>query len=165
MPVPDAGLHRLHPRFRASQSSRHEAGHWAVRSGLPPPDEAWLTRRRSPAPLAPELVVGPKVSALSGGRTGDGSCLGTVLPRPLDGPFGPPRAGALAPVCRRGRQEPFRGPDLNPAPHPHPIRRLDSVLGPTPSEDAGDLPFWYGFEVSVHPRRPSSTRDAWRRAG
>lgn len=132
---------------------------------LHPRSLAFVTR--SLAPLEPDAsCIKPIGSCLSGGRTGDGSCLGPVRPRPLDGPFEPPRAGALAPSFNAGVGYLIAAPA--------------SVLRPTHTPYGG----WMAFdrqrpktltafpmalvrmiEVSVHLRHPDSTRDAWRRAG
>lgn len=109
---------------------------------------------------------GPKDCALSGGRTGDGSCLGPVRPRPLAGPFGPVRAGALAPSDRLRAPGTFHlGPGLNPSVPTCPYGDWSVDVRRSPKGPPATIFGLVWFEVSVHPRHPESTRDAWRKAG
>jgi hypothetical protein len=142
------------PGFGTSQSTRRMAGHWACLFGLTTTREAWLTRRHSLAPLEPDAIMHQvhrfEVCVLLGGKTGDGSCLGPVRPRPLDGPFGPPRAGALAPCGQCRRPGILSGPELESCTPPCPIRRLGGFRPPS-SEDAGDLPIYIVDWISKYP--------------
>lgn len=145
------------PGFGTSQSTRRMAGHWACLFGLTTTREAWLTRRHSLAPLEPDAIMHQvhrfEICVLLGGRTGDGSCLGPVRPRPLDGPFGPSRAGALAPFSQCRRQEPFRGPDFNPASHPASYGDW-MIFGRRHPKTSAATPFWRCMVRSIRSPTP-----------
>jgi len=79
---------------------------------------------------------------LSGGRTGDGSCLGSVHPRPPHSPFRPLRAGALAPAFDLGARNLFSRP------------WLESLVPPTPHTEAG----WFTVDSVVKRFRPPNQR-------
>jgi len=115
--------------FRVRTLVRFWDGPWslAVVPALTPPLDLPVHRREGCGRLA-----------LSGGRTGDGSCLGTVLPRPLDGPFEPPRAGALAPFSR----------------HQAPWSFITTLASDAPACPCGDL-----LEFSRHRPKKNANRD------